>query len=160
MKIRKQIFSVVVILVVVLASSCIINTKVGTVYDDTVPADKAAWINLYNVGTVVGYNGIGVQWKTGMSEAIQIPSGDTTLELNIEASVGYTQYKGTGMIFKYNFQAQKQYRFVVGQKDDAYGLNVYTYDVGEKITSGNFNDHLTGFVPFVNSGKNNKTVLN
>jgi len=145
-----------------LVSSCVVTTKAKIVYDDAIPVEQAAWINLYYVGTAVGYNGISVQWQTGPSDGIQIPAGDTTLEINVNGSDGYKLYKGDGMIFKYNFQPQKQYRLMVAQENDAYGLSVYTYNMDEKITFTDTDrkNHYTGFVPFLNSSKNNKTVLN
>jgi hypothetical protein len=68
------------------------------------------------------------------------------------------------MVFVYDFQPEKKYLFEswVDKSDEEnlkYGLKVYTYDPKEKITFGNYDDHFTGFVPFVNQPGNQKTIL-
>lgn len=96
-------------------------------------------------------------------EMHQIPAGDTTLEIDVDAklSVSYignsshtTVLRVKGALFRYNFQPMKEYYFDAAQKDDKYGLVVYAWDYGEKNagqgTAGNWNAHLVAFVPFLN----------
>jgi hypothetical protein len=117
------------------------------------------------IGTVTGYNGITVEWEPKTLKTIQIPAGDTLLEFDVNAAYGSTIYKGKGMLFRYTFQPQKVYflRFSRKYEDEKniYGLNVFTYDAGEKI-SGTTNDleaHLTAFVPFLGAQGSQRTVL-
>jgi hypothetical protein len=148
---------------ILLFFSCSIN--VGLVFDDSVPLEQSAEIYTSQVGTVTGYNGISVEWKTGMSETVQIPAGDTLLEFDVKAAYGSTVYTGKGMLFRYNFQPQKRYflRFAWKYEDgmNIYGLNVYTYDAGEKVSASNkeFVAHLTAFIPFLGTQGSQRTVL-
>ena len=144
-------------------SSCAYTPKATITYDDAIPPEKSAWISLTQVGTVTGYNGISVNWSsklTGVQGMVQIPSGNTLLELNIDAQGAYVHYTGKGILFRYNFQPQKQYTFWVRELDGQFGMSVYAYDLGEKITMKNWNNEVSfvEFVPFMNT--NTKTILN
>jgi hypothetical protein len=151
---------------VLLFFSCVLTTKVGIVFDDSIPVEQTAQICFNAVyGTITAYNGINVDWKHRATETIQIPAGETQLlwgEFN--AYFGNYTFKAKNMVFVYNFQPGKKYLFEswVDKSDEEnlkYGLKVYTYDPEEKITLGNINDHFTGFVPFVNQPGSQKTVL-
>jgi hypothetical protein len=144
---------------VLLFFSCTIN--VGIVFDDSIPVEQTTRIHTALIGKVTGYNGIAVDWKTKVTETIQIPSGDTLLELDIVALYGNTRYTGKNMLFRYNFQPQKQYVFKFNIEDDVYGLNVHTYEIGEKLydTKKDYEAHFTAFVPFLNAQGSQKTVL-
>jgi hypothetical protein len=65
---------------VLLLFSCVVVTKVGTVFDDSVPVEQTAQIYFnYAFGTITAYNGITVNWKPKAAETIQIPAGKTEL---------------------------------------------------------------------------------
>jgi hypothetical protein len=138
-------------------------TRTGIVFDNSVPVEKSTWIAPSNVGTVVGYNGIEVKWKAGSYELIQIPAGETLLELNVNGYVNFSPniLRGEGALFRYNFHPGKKYFLLIQRKDDVYGLNVYVYEYEEKISISmeDAEKHLVGFTPFLNMVVG-KTVLN
>jgi len=136
------------------------STSVGIVFDDSIPIEKSAEICTY-AGTITGYNGIAVNWKPALSNAVQIPSGDTLFEFNISAQYGAIIYKGSGVLFRYNFLPNKKYVLYFTVKDEVYGLNVYMFEIGEKIPASwkKIEKNLTAFVPFLNTNGEQKTVL-
>jgi hypothetical protein len=146
---------------VLLFFSCTITTKAGIVFDDSIPVEQTTMVHTAYIGKVTGYNGIAVDWNPKLTETIQIPSGDTLLELNIGAMYYGTIYRGKDMLFRYNFQPQKQYVLKFNIEDAVYGLNVHTYEIGEKFSGmqKDFDAHFTAFVPFLNNPTNQKTVL-
>jgi len=150
---------------VLLFFSCVLTTKVGTVFDDSVPAEQSAEICFYKTNTISAYNGITVNWKPKTTETIQIPAGETQLIWgDYEAYWGNTIYRGKNMVFVYNFQPRKKYYLMswveISKEDEPkYGMKVYTYDPEEKIKVINNDDYFTGFVPFVNQPGSQKTVL-
>ena len=141
-------------------SSCS-YTKVTRTYDESIPLEKSSRIVITGVGDVIGYNGIPVNWKNKMSlslQIIQIPAGDTLLEWNVESTTGFVVYRGKNILFRFNFQPQKIYYLTVGQKDQAFGLNVWAYDFDEKVPVEFRNtEHFIGFFPFLNT--NQGTIL-
>lgn len=150
---------------VLLLFSC--STSVGTVFDDSVPIEQSAQICTY-AGTVIGYNGIVVNWKPSVSNTVQIPSGDTLFEFDINAALGSAIYKGKGMLFKYNYLPNKKYFLMFTrhynemEKSEIYGLNVYTFEIKEKIPGSikSLETYFTAFVPFINNNQGNqKTIL-
>ena len=149
---------------VLLFFSC--ASSVGIVFDDSVPKEKSAEIFTY-AGTITGYNGIAVSWKPSMSNMIQIPAGDTLFEFDVNAAYGNTIFKGSGILFKYNFIPNKKYFLLFDRQHDeeanknTYGLNVYTFEIGEKIplSMKTLENNFTAFVPFLNVSENQKTVL-
>jgi len=147
---------------VLLFFSCTTATKSGVVFDDSVPIEKSSQIVTYS-GTITGYNGISVTWKPTMTNAVQIPAGDTIFEMDIASTIGNTIYKGNGALFKYNYLPNKQYLLWFNIKDELWGMNVYTFEIGEKIpfaTVSGMEPYLTAFVPFLNASKEKqKTVL-
>ena len=150
-------------IMILLFFSCMSTQSAGVVFDDSLPVEKSSWISMYNVGTITGYNGISVNWKSSASKSIQIPAGGALLEMDIDSTQGNIIYKGRNMLFLYEFQPQKQYLFIVGKQDGGAGLKVHTYDIGEKIrqTQSGVNAHFTEFVPFLNTGDSGgKTILN
>jgi len=151
---------------VLLLFSCVLTTKVGTVFDDSVPAEQSAEICFYKANTIATYNGITVDWKQKGSETIQIPAGETQLVWgDFEAYWGNSIYRAKNMVFVYTFQPQKKYYFLswveINKEGDqkTAGMKVYTYDPKDKITLGNMDAHFTGFVPFVNQPSSQKTIL-
>jgi hypothetical protein len=147
---------------VFLIFSCASSTKTGIVFDDSVPIEKSSQIVTYS-GTIMGYNGISVTWKPTMSNAAQIPAGDTVFEFEIASTLGNTIYRGSGWMFKYNFLPNKKYLLWFNVKDELWGMNVYTFEINEKIPTATMNGmepNFTAFVPFVNATKEKqKTVL-
>jgi hypothetical protein len=137
---------------ILLFFSCSVN--VGLVFDDFVPVEQSTEIWFYRVGTVTGYNGISVKWEPGMLKSVQIPAGDTLLEFSVFGVHGNTNYVGEGVLFRYNFQPQKMYCLIFTPHDregaNIYGVNVYTYNIGEKMNGKNLGAHFTAFVPFLN----------
>ena len=129
----------------------------GIVFDDSVPTEQTAWFYSSNIGKITGYNGIAVDWKPRAAEFVQIPAGDTLLELDVDTVSGNYNYKGKDMAFNFGFKPMKKYMFLFQSKDGVYGLNVYAYDFEEKITSTRSDNdtHFVAFVPFLNakSGK-------
>jgi hypothetical protein len=150
----------------VLLSSCasMINEKV--VFDDSVPLENSTWILPgNNIGEVIGYNGIPVDWDSGLFGLVRIPAGDTLLEWNINGLVMSTNItlKGQGILFQYNFQPQKKYLLILDKEDDVYGMKVYSYQYEEKFSNTwkDMEEHLDTFVAFLNVGGNGgKTILN
>jgi hypothetical protein len=140
------------------------TTSVGLIYDESVPLEKSAWISTANLGTITGYNGITVEWKYTGAKMIQVPVGETLLEVDLKSEAGYTIYTGKGLIFQYNFQAGKQYLFIAGHDKESgdFGLFVYAWEIGEKI--GTYRtENREGFTPFLNvegnTGVGGPTVL-
>jgi len=153
----KKMFSCAAILVI-LISSCTIS-KAGLVYDESVPLEQTAWITVAAVGKVVAYNGIAVTWP--QSRIIQIPAGDTLLELNVDGQMDYnTYFKANGVLFRYNLQPEKLYSFMIRRNENGQiGLSIWSWDFGERVVS--FDGHFVEFVPFLNlSGNDGPTVLN
>lgn len=151
-------------LLVLLFSSCVSVKK----FDESVPEEKTARIFTGGIGTVTGYNGISVNWERvkGFSFVFnQIPAGDTTLEIDVDAQLSSFYDGGTnttyrkilqvkGALFKFNFQPQKEYYFEAAQKDNTYGLSVYAWNYGEKGSGSGgpstWTEHFVAFVPFQN----------
>ena len=130
-------------------SSC--TTSAGIIYDDTIPLEETAWIGLFNLGTITGYNGVSVNWKLTGPKMVQIPAGDTLLEVNLFSDREGITYRGEGLIFRYNFQKQKQYFFQADIQNTIRGLRVHEYDFGERVAPPNdYAKHYVGFVPFLN----------
>ncbi|MCL2067326.1 MAG: hypothetical protein FWG99_07665 [Treponema sp.] len=131
--------------------SCTTSAKI--VYDDTVPLESTSWLSLYNVGTVIAYNGMGVNWKLGATKMLQIPAGDTILEVDLNSMRRGTTYGDNIMLFAYVFEPQKQYFFELNRSMSTRGLNIYKYDFGEKIPVSykKHKEHYFEFVPFLNA---------
>ena len=140
--------------------SCLSTSSVIAEYDESIPLEKTARLCTTRQGVIVGYNGIGVNWETKGNEMIQIPAGDTLLEWNLNAHSSGYYFQGDGILFRYNFQPQKQYLFLVAQKEKVWGFNIWSYDFNEKtpsrITTSAI-DHLIDFAPFLNVSS--KTIL-
>lgn len=153
---------VLICLSVLLFFSCVSIKAI----DESVPEEETARLFTGPLGTVTSYNGISVNWGRlrGISVEIhQIPAGDTTLEIDVDAQlslsvIGNTTYRRVlrvkGALFRYNFQPMKEYYFDVAEKDNKYGLVVYAWNYGDKNagsgTAGHWNAHLVEFVPFLN----------
>ena len=145
-------------ILVVLISSCTV-TKAGIIFDESVPQEQTSWISTAQVGTITAYNEIAVKWSS--YKIIQIPAGDTLLELDINARLGDIRVKAKGALFRYDFQPEKFYSFLVGWDENSQvGLRVYAWNHGE--TWGAYDSkHFVEFVPFLNLGENaGPTVLN
>jgi hypothetical protein len=164
----KKLLVLAGITILLFLGSCATSKEatVKIVFDDSVPIEKTSWISFgLNLGTVTGYNGISVSgWKTEHWDMIQIPAGDTVIELDIDhtSSIGnyHTRYRANNMMFRYNFQPQKQYWItweIVAEGEGwfapvKYGVSIYSWDFGEKISYGWLEDddpHNLGFVPFL-----------
>ena len=153
-KIKLGIFFGIFVLIFTLFAGCAATPRVNHVVDDSIPLERSAWINPYNAGTIIGYNGIPVNWRpTGGVSAnfIQIPAGDTLLEWNINSYYSGVNYTGNNILFRFNFRPQQQYVFLPVRLDGKSGFRVYAWDIGEKIPSGVYKaDHYVGFFPFLN----------
>jgi hypothetical protein len=146
---------------VLLLGSCV-TTSEKAVFDESVLIEDSAWI-MERVGKIVNYNGIPVDWTLGTTGMARIPAGDTILEWNINYSTGLATFRGDGLIMRYNFLPSFCYTFMVSEKNNQYGLNVYAFEFDEKlpITWNAYEEHFVGFAPFLNMGGNaGKTVLN
>jgi hypothetical protein len=136
------------------------------VFNDSVPLEKSSWIGFSTyLGTVTAYNGISVSdWKTEFGNMIQIPAGDTLIELDVDhTTYGYnssTRYIAKNMMFRFNFQPRKQYLIFWGTHVEgdgwfdpvSYGVKIYAWDFGEKISNKYLEDddpNNLGFVPFL-----------
>jgi hypothetical protein len=151
-----------VIILPLLILSCVVTPSAWLIYDESVPLEESAWIST-RMGTITGYNGITVKWKQVWgNKMVQIPAGDTLLEVDLD-----TEFKGTGLIFQYNFQAGKLYYLSVGwgKETNDIGIHVYTYDIGEKISASpsDYFAHEEAFTPFLNAegnaGVGGQTIL-
>jgi len=147
-----------------LMTSC--ATKAEIIFDDSIAVEKTAWICPGNVGTIISYNEIEVNWKG--SKFIQIPAGNTLLEWNIYSSIGNTTYRAENILSRYNFLPGKQYYFIFGRDPEAkeegtgvLGIKVYVYDIGETINrnTSEMKKHFDGFAPFLNLNARRRTVL-
>jgi len=158
MKKLKKYF--VVLAMVLLLMSCTFSA--GIIFDDAIPIEETAWLNVSNVGTVTSFNGIPVQWKTSFGKAIQIPKGTAVLEFDLYLTMGNTTYTGRGIVFAYTFDPGKQYFFMGSRQDEVLGLKIYEYDIHEKVKLSNsdMEKHFLAFAPFLNlGGPGGKTVL-
>ena len=153
----KKLFFCTAILVL-LISSCTV-TKAGIVYDESIPLEQTSWISTGQVGTITAYNGIAVKWSK--YKIIQIPIGDTLLELDLEARRGDTIFTAKGVLFRYAFQPEKLYSFLFSSDENGYGLSVYAWDYGEAWATYD-EKHFVEFVPFLNFGGSSSepTILN
>ena len=131
------------------------STRIGHVYDETVPIEKSAWLLLDAVGNVIRYNTVSVNWVPGINKLFQIPAGDTELEWVIKRvtgriPVGYITSTGNA-ISRYVFMPGKKYYFLLQIKDGVPGLDIYAWNYEEKIsyTQGALEKHYIGFEPFV-----------
>jgi hypothetical protein len=165
---KKQFF--LLYITALLLSSCAMAPKVSIIYDESISVEKTAWIYPANIGTITGYNGIEVEWKTSRYsyDFIQIPSGNTLLEWELDAYQGNNIYKASNILFRYNFLPGKQYYFNVGHNPQAnegetgnLGLKVYMYDIGERSSTSvsDIEKHYYGFAPFLNIDTRRRTVL-
>jgi hypothetical protein len=154
---KKQLLWVIILPLLIL--SCTIAEggaiKGRTIYDESVPSEKTALINISVLGTVTGYNGITVNWKnSGRASNIQIPAGDTLLEVDVDATPGFVHYTGKGMIFQYNFQPGKYYLLRVGEdKTGDVGVHINSWSFGEKMGLLS-EENYEAFTPFLNEESN------
>ncbi|MDR0322087.1 MAG: hypothetical protein LBI28_11335 [Treponema sp.] len=134
------------------------TTSVGLIYDESTPLERSSWISTFNLGTITGYNGLTVNWSF-LLKTIQIPSGNTLLEVDVRSEVGNTTYTGKGLLFRYDFQPGKVYFFHASKLDGKDGLRVYAYNNGERLNRVITDDiHFVEFVPFLNA--QGQTILN
>jgi hypothetical protein len=153
---KKQFLWVILPLLV---SSCATagTFKGGTIYDESLPLEESAVISIHAFGTITGYNGITVLWKQvwGKASNIQIPAGDTLLEVDVDSTPGNVRYTGKGLIFQYNFQAGKYYYLTAGidEKTKDFGVRVYSWDKGEKMVTVAYTN-FEAFTPFLNAEGN------
>jgi len=140
-----------------------ISDKYIVKFDDSIPEEETARLVTERIGNIIEYNGIPINWKRTDFKYYQIPAGDTLLVCNVDSFLinnPRVTVRGEGFQFRYNFQKKKNYYFYLSEKDGKYGLEIYSWDYGEKMSFNKKN--LVGFVPFVNNvGKNNnRKVLN
>lgn len=145
-------------------SSCI--TKAGIVFDESVPLEQTSRISTLRVGTITAYNEIAVNWSP--REVVQIPVGDTLLEFDLYAQEydlnarwGDIIYTAKGVLFRYDFQPEKFYCFLLMRdENDNFGFGVYAWDYGEPWGIIG-KKHFVEFVPLLNLGDaEGPTVLN
>jgi len=142
------------ILFLAVFTGCAMTPKVNHIVDDSIPLERSAWISPLNAGIIIGYNGIPVSWRVWGTSAgmIQIPAGDTLLEWNVDSASGNTIYRGSNILFRFNFQPNMQYLFLAGREDGRSGFNVYIFDLGEKIPGNPYvSQNRLGFFPFLNT---------
>ena len=156
-----------VIIACLLLAGCM-NTKPSIIFDESVAPERTAWITTVLMGTITGFNGVEVNWgKYTSLILIQIPAGDTLLEWDLDAYVSlgiYTyNYKGKGILLRYNFQPEKKYTFQVvredQKRDGRLGVNIYRWEKNERIPSLNagvvgWKKNFLEFVPFLNVASN------
>ena len=129
--------------------SCATTIKAGIFFDESVPLEKSSWLSTSGCGTIIGYNGIKVNWETtGPDKMISIPAGDTLLEWNISYYYSGGYIGGENILFRYNFQSQKFYTFELNRHDGIWGFDIHAWDFDEELLSGSFKKHFVGFVPF------------
>jgi hypothetical protein len=136
-------------------TGCAANPSV--VFDDSIPQEQTAWITTFDVGTIITYNGISVNWKDSHTlvsltpKFIQIPAGDALLEWNIDSWDAGLSYRGKNLLVKITFEPQKKYFFRVGEDETRSGLWVYALDRDEKFTLTNkqLKRSYIGFSPFI-----------
>jgi hypothetical protein len=154
-------------LAALLTVSCAMTPKAKIIYDESIVVEKTAWICPTNIGAIIGYNGMEVNWKFNpfsFSTFIQIPAGNTLLEWNIDSSQGNMIYRADNILMRYNFLPGKQYLFLLGRdpsnENGNLGLKVYMYNIGERIgaTYSEMDKHYQGFAPFLNVD-NRRTIL-
>ena len=142
---------------VFLVSSCVILGSPKIIFDDSIPVEETSWLWTDNVGKIIGYNGIEVNWQLFGANMVQIPAGKTVLEWEINALSGNTRYRGKNMLFAYNFQPSTKYYISFKNNDGVYGLSLFAYELEEPLRD--ISDHFVEFVPFLNNQGNQKTVL-
>jgi len=153
-----------------LTASCIITPKTRVVYDESIAVEKTSWICPGNIGAIIGYNGIEVNWKFNALDFsfIQIPAGNTLLEWDVNTTQGTMIFKGSNVLFRYNFLPGKQYLFLLGRDPNAndsengsLGLMVYMYNIGERVDGSyrGMEKHYYGFAPFLNVNTGRRTIL-
>jgi hypothetical protein len=155
---------------VLMFSSCSSASYKQFVLDDSVPAEQLTMIEIHNLGKIVTYNGITVDLDVkqdwDLLYYVKVPAGDTLFEINLNYVVQGEKWKGESLLFRYNFLPDKKYSLRFGvlkaKFEGIYGLNVYTYEMGEKIpidVKTNDDPNFTAFVPFLNAPGSEKTVL-
>ena len=150
-----------VIFIIILLSACVSSANVSKIFDESLPIEKTSRLSTRHIGNVVGYNGIKVDWETNGYDMIQIPAGDTLLEWNLNVRTANVRFVGNGIKFRYNFQPQKQYLFLVSVKNKEWGFNIWGYDYNEKIPSlitDSAKNNFIEFIPFLNF--DNRLILN
>jgi hypothetical protein len=161
---KRQFLWVIILPLLILSCSTTVGTfKGGTIYDESIPLEESALISNANLGTITGYNGITVNWKQvwgGKASIIQIPAGETLLEVNVKSEgdttvLHHTIYTGKGLIFQYNFQAGKYYYLYVekGRETDDLGVHIYSWSPGEKVGVLSEKKY-EAFTPFLNAEGN------
>jgi hypothetical protein len=150
-------------------------TNVGIVHDSSVPLERSAQIG-FGEGEIIRYNGVAVDWKKKARDLIQIPAGNTLLEIDLKVARSqgqgvytrvYSRYEGR-MLFAYNFQPNKHYILLFwddtgttntvtglfGNQTSTtdlnakgWGFRIYAWEIGEKLSKAN--DHYVEFVPFL-----------
>jgi hypothetical protein len=139
--------------------SCATNV-VGIVHDSSVPLERSAQLT-FDGGEIIRYNGVAVDWKKKRGELIQIPAGNTLLEIDLNVNrshgsvVGYNPY-GTPnrvvtteiyegkVLFSYNFQPNKHYLLYFL---DDFGTTTTVFDLfgNQKTSTTDLNAQGWGF---------------
>ena len=86
------------------------------VFDDTIPPERMAMLEIDPTFTVVTYNGISVDLKTGMgATGFSFPAGRTTLILNLDTgrSFGDIRYLARDINLTYTFAAGETYQIML-----------------------------------------------
>jgi hypothetical protein len=122
----------IVVIIILLISSCSTVTRATVIYDESIDLEETAWISTYNMGMIVKFNGEEVNWPSSKKdEFIQIPAGDTLLEWVVSSYVGDRHWRGKASM-RYNFQPQKQYYFFPGHYHFKNAIYLVIYEYGEK----------------------------
>jgi hypothetical protein len=142
-----------------------------TYFDDTLPEEQLATVWDYDAMISLGksgvsvYNGIEIEdeWKL-----FKIPAGEAEFVMNVVSDRGNAIYKADDVIFRFNFEAGKEYSIIFtpyggsgfGAEGDEWGINIY-YGPPPAI-SGFKEEDFVGFAPFLNLARNSgpSTVLN
>lgn len=132
-------------------------TNPAVVFDDSIPQEQTAWITTFDIGSIISYNGIPVNWKESFTvlslsaKFIQIPAGDALLEWNIDSREGPVAYRRNNVVVKVTLEPQKKYFFRVGADETRHGLWVYALNQDETFTLSNkqLKNSYVGFSPFI-----------
>jgi len=157
--------------VLALLCSCAMTPTISAVHDESVPVEKSSLLIPGAGGEIIAYNGIPVKKMKGMLPGFLVPAGDTLLEWNAEYSEygGYNTinvYQFKNVLTRHTFNPNKQYFFwrwyIMEHHEEErfsyriFGVQVYEWDLGDKIGKGDIepnSKHFVGFVPYSNMEK-------
>jgi hypothetical protein len=139
------------------------------VWDEALPESEMASVYWYWGILPTSYNGVAIKpgeykgkfYNPWQMHSVQIPAGDAEVVMDVSWIGGYVSWSGKDFIFKYNFEAGKQYVIAFSltadfkklEKDETneWGVGVYEQAPPKVLSSlGMGTQNLIEFVPFVN----------